>query len=173
MEVGSVRFHDKDETFKLPTISISDPKLGMYDKWPLDWPTRDTLVKRTVTYLRKHYQERLEPNPVVPLSTSRPNVEEVGGDVHQRAQVTPWVNPYTNESSQDILIDNPVPVNRRRVAEHGGWLEFLERRREVNRKRELKETPVEKQRRESRIKEALKINQEHSCGPQKKSEVYR
>ena len=174
MEVGSVTFRDKDQwPPRLPLIQITNATAHRYDNIPSDWPTQAELLERTKDFLRKSYGHRLGSAPAPPLSLSRPVVEELGGDVHKWAPTTPWVNPYTQETIDCIQVRDPAPANPRRVADHIGWIEFLDRRREVNRKREISETPVEKQKRESRIRDSLKINQLHSCGPSKKSEVYK
>ena len=53
------------------------------------------------------------------------------------------------------------------------WVDFFQIRAEKNKETEKNELPVEKQRRESRLRDSFKINQLQSSGPSKKSVVYQ
>ena len=169
MEFGRVLFHDAEENPQLPSFLTSDVLNDRDYTMQSDWPNRSVLIERTKQLLLKSYPHRLGSSEV----PRRPVVEELGGNVHKRPATTPWINPSTHEPADYINVSEPTPANPRRSAEHIKWIEFLDRRREVNRKRELNETPVEKQRRESRLRDSIKINQIHSSLPSKKSKVYQ
>jgi hypothetical protein len=176
MEVGFVLFHDDDENPRRPDIHVVHPTPPRYHIYPSDWPTRSQIIEQTRQILNIHYEHRLGIPEVAPLSLTRPGrprVEELGGDVHKRPPTTSWINPASQESYLDLQVAYPGPANARRVADYMGWIEFLDRRRESNMKRELTETPMDKQKREARLREAVKINKIDGGLPSKKSQVFR
>ena len=170
-EVGHVIFHDNDPIPGKPSIHIVDVTLPRYHSLPSDWPPHNLIFEKTAEELRWTFPDR-DGSGTSFLPFPRPRVEELGGDVHCRGQTTPWVNPYTHETCDLIQVVEPVPANPRRARDHMGWVEFLDIRRESNRKRELNETPNDKQKRESRIRDSIRINKKHSSGPSNKSTVY-
>lgn len=176
MDVGHVTFHDRDHTPEIPTISITRVT-GNHPsyKYPSDWPTHTELVRATQQFILLQYEDRLGIHPEfpkVPLTLPRPNVEEPGSVLHQRCSTSAWTNPDNQETVDFIQMAPPQPVKTRPVSNHVDWIEFFDKRRKVNKRIEEAETPTEKLRRESRIKDSLRINQKHSSGPSKKSVVF-
>ena len=172
MDVGFVDFYDKHEPPKDPVFYISPVTNYVDHKLTKDWPRRAELVESTKQYLRACCSHRLGPflPPPPPLSVPRPFVEELGADVHARGSTTPWINPLTNEPSSVLQLAAPTRADLR--YHHIGWIEWFELRRKVQEKMEQNETPVQKQKRESRLRDSLRINKVISMGPSKKSKVF-
>ena len=164
MEVGWVTFHDNDPYPTPPTFDIQNFTPPLYSNLPKDWPiTREPIIEKAKAFLRKNWYHRLgfdRLSAPPPLTISRPNVD--------RLPTRPWVNPSTNQSCPQITVIDPLPTSHTM-----GWVEFFERRREANKKREALETPRERNIRLDRIRNAKKINQKGSAGPGKKAEVFR
>jgi len=177
MDVGHVLFHDHDDQPKLPTIAILKVTgINKYDVYPSEWPSQPELVARTRQILQEYYWNRLGTFPrssIVPLTLSRPLVEESGGVIHQRCATSAWVDPQTHESVDFMQMAAPQPIKGRCSEDAIDWVEFFQRCNKVNQKMEERETPMDKIRQQSHLKDALKINQAHSSGPMKKSTVYR
>ena len=176
MDVGYVEFHDHDDVPKQPTIYIT-PVCGhtRYDKYPNDWPSPYDILKRTETYLSKNFRNRLgitQIPPPKPLEVSRPIVEEPGEGFRERATTSAWYNEHTDQNVQFLQVTSLEPANPRRSVKGENWVEFFAERNAKNKRIEERETPAEKDRREQRAKDAMKINQVHSNGPTKKSVVY-
>lgn len=174
VSVGEITFHDRDDNPQPPSIHIH-PFPNFYRK---DWPSRVTILSQTRSHLQEYYWQRLTPftpSVIRPLSVSRPPVEEVGGVLHDRPMTSSWVNPETNEPVGFIQVAEPMPSAQapRPPSNSIGWVEFFHNRGESNKGRLEKETATETQRRESRIRDSIKINQIHSSGPSKKSTVFQ
>lgn len=181
MDVGKVVFHDREREPSPPTITISNVTGShKYDIYPPSWPKPTEILEETREYLKKYYEERLggkffehKNPPLQPLTLPRPHVEAPGSEIHQRANTSAWLNPETNQPVDFLQVSNPKPADLGRVKYHVDWVEFFDKRRKENLKKEENETPVDKQRQQSQIKDSIRINQKKSMGPSKKSDVYK
>lgn len=165
MDVGYVEFHDNDETPSMPKIVIPVIRNPAYRA---EWPSAHSILKITEKYIWYIYPQWLGQSKIVaPLNVARPRVLEPGGVIQDMPETNAWGDVDTD---QPMRVAAPQATKTRSTGL--SWVEFLERRREVNRRLEEKETPVQRQRRESLAKDALKINQSRYSGPSKKSIVY-
>lgn len=178
MDAGNITFHDQDPFPISPSVNIYETSWENSSHIPTDWPTKAEILKSAKEYLLMHFPlrcqdfEQIPPPPPLSYPLTRPRVEEIGGDVHRRLPTTAWINPIDNRPAPEIQVAPLMPPNPRRSKETLGWVEFFEKRKEANKKSELTETPIEKQRRESRLKDSLKRNRDSHHGPAKKSSVY-
>ena len=177
MDVGSVIFHDRDQELQMPTINITNVTgHTKYDVYPKDWPIRREILECTREYLMKYYEDRLGIEPLPPsgpLTVERPPVDEPGLGYHDRAATIAWTNPETQTEVPFLQMAPPEPAYPQRSSVTDDWVEFFDKRRKTNQRLEKNETPIDRQRRESRTQDSLKINQHHSSGPSKKSTVYQ
>lgn len=175
MEVGHVLFRDNDTIPTHPLVHVTKRTNPHRPKWP----TPEIILREAVSYLRRMFPGRCEDfaerRAIRSLTVSRPLVEEAGGVLHQRPPTTPWINPATNQPTDLIRVAAPIPVSQTQNGSRKGglnWIDFFAYRKELNERMLAKETPVERQRREQRTKDSLRINQAQSSGPAKKSDVY-
>ena len=173
MHVGHVTFHDREQYPRPPIIHITNiTGHTKYDRYPADWPNQEALFQRTHKFLDDFYEDRLGITPVRParpLSLSRPSIQEIGYDFHQRGPTSSWVNPYTNNNVDFIQMAERVPADQPLSGGEGlDWVEFFDKRRKSNEKTERGETPAEKGRRVTREREAEKINLNNNDFPSSK-----
>lgn len=176
MDVGHVLFRDNDPIPNHPLLTITSRTQTTYQP---AWPTPETIRIEAQKYIASMYPWRcsdfMQRRAIQPLTVPRPLVEEAGGVLHQRPPTTRWINPATNEPTDLIRVAAPVPLSGTTSGSRKGglnWVDFFEHRREVNERLLAKETPVDRQRRQQRLKDSVKINQTQSSGPSKKSDVY-
>ena len=167
MDVGSVQFHDKERDPRPPSFTITKVTgVTRYDVYPSQFPNYDDLKSRTQQFLEMYYPERMgtsTQSPVLPPIFHQVREEPCAGWDHR---------DYQNDDEY-FKVPAPPPANTRRSSEKLDWVEFFEERKKVNKRIEERETPMEKIRRESRLKDSLRINQVHSSGPSKKSVVFK
>ena len=177
MDVGHVVFRDHDKNPTHPLLHITNTSaIKHYSK---EWPDQVALYNNAQKFIKENFPWRVSDftprRPLAPLVIDRPPVGEAGGVVHQRRATTPWVNPLNNQPTELIRVAQPEPVavDDKQRKTGSTWVDFFARRREINERIRERETPVDVQRRESRTKEAEKINATHTSGPSRKMAVFR
>lgn len=168
MDVGWVEFHDHDPSAGVPLIDI--PAI-INPAYRPEWPDIKSIHQITKKYLYFVYPQHMGWPQIPPLiDIVHPHVKEPGGVIHQMPTPNEWVEPIHDNFSAPICVTAPKPVTTRSTGQ--SWVEFLEHQQAVNQGLEERETPIQKQRRETLTKDALKINKNPFSGPSKKSTVY-
>lgn len=176
MDVGHVQFRDHLDPPQGPLVHITPHFDSNSRDYLKEWPTRQVLYDNCQAYLRWHHPNRCEPftNYRSPgYHVSRPWVEYPGGSIFEPPPARPWVNPVTQQPTQLIYVAEPTVYQASEPTQGLDWVQFLKDRAMKNERTLIDETPVQKQRRLSRLKQAEKINQIHSGGPSRKSKVYQ
>ena len=171
MDVGEIHFYDRQQMVEEPFIHINDLNKPQYRR---EWPNVEQLLALVNKQLKENVLPYRNYGRCIPrLDIVRPSVQEVGGIIHERPRTTAWVNPTTQERMEWIQVTEPIVAPIARLSNEEDWVEFFARRETTNRRLEEMETDLDRQRRLSRIKDSLRINQRHSSGPTRKSAVFQ